>query len=296
MTWRASSGASASGWEIAWKRRIARRCEGTCLRQMGILDESEASQPRVIIANYLYMHADCIEGSHWYQYCCSNPCEDLMSQLERSIKAPHATPEEIVNLVSAMPAPSAPQKRTLAPALVRKLEDVADHHGGSVPLHGRLFAQWMHFAYPHECPYPQLSGTTTLSASLEEGEEAGASKLSLSEEEMRSYVESSPDIPRAAGCNMQDPEQDSCPIVASWLHEEELVDAAGWNATLAARELAARPAWRGVRSMVRACVLVAIVLSCMVSLRRTLQHGLSSSGVAGDQAGKSASKVGVISV
>merc|ERR1719281_2166442 len=26
-----------------------------------------------------------------------------------------------------------------------------------VQLHGRLFAQWLHYAFPHECPYPHLS-------------------------------------------------------------------------------------------------------------------------------------------
>merc|ERR1719221_2229657 len=33
--------------------------------------------------------------------------------------------------------------------------------GGLVPLHGRLFMQWMHHAYPRECPYPHAAGTTT---------------------------------------------------------------------------------------------------------------------------------------
>merc|ERR1712203_151284 len=32
----------------------------------------------------------------------------------------------------------------------------ATRHGGHVPIHGRLFAQWMHFAFPLECPYPQV--------------------------------------------------------------------------------------------------------------------------------------------
>merc|ERR1719468_846795 len=31
-------------------------------------------------------------------------------------------------------------------------------HGGHVPLHGRLFAQWMHHAYPRECPFPHMAG------------------------------------------------------------------------------------------------------------------------------------------
>jgi len=26
-----------------------------------------------------------------------------------------------------------------------------------VPLHGRLFTQWLHFAFPHECPYPHIT-------------------------------------------------------------------------------------------------------------------------------------------
>merc|ERR550537_644654 len=30
-----------------------------------------------------------------------------------------------------------------------------------IPLHGRLFAQWLHYAFPHECPYPHMSGTVT---------------------------------------------------------------------------------------------------------------------------------------
>merc|ERR1719379_1272928 len=41
-----------------------------------------------------------------------------------------------------------------------RLNDIATHHGGYVPLHGRLFAQWLHHAYPRECPYPHVSGTT----------------------------------------------------------------------------------------------------------------------------------------
>merc|ERR1740121_1550114 len=121
-----------------------------------------------------------------------------------------------------------------------------------------------------------------LSASLEE-DQAGGAKLSLSVEEMRSYVESALDTPRAADCNMQDPEQDSCPITAMWLHEEELVDAMGWNATVAARELAALPAWRRVRSSLRVCMTVAIIVSCIVSLRHTVQHGLSVLEAAGNQ-------------
>lgn len=33
------------------------------------------------------------------------------------------------------------------------------HHGGKVPLHGRLLAQWLHYVFPQECPYPHLAGS-----------------------------------------------------------------------------------------------------------------------------------------
>merc|ERR1719491_2028090 len=31
---------------------------------------------------------------------------------------------------------------------------------GHVPIHGRLFMQWMHMVYPRECAFPHMSGTT----------------------------------------------------------------------------------------------------------------------------------------
>merc|ERR1719296_142437 len=50
--------------------------------------------------------------------------------------------------------------RNLSASLLGRLDEIAALHGGRVPLHGRLFAQWMHHTYPRECPYPHVSGTT----------------------------------------------------------------------------------------------------------------------------------------
>ena len=77
---------------------------------------------------YSYRHADCIEGSHSCQYCRSNPREDLMNHLERSIQASDATPGRLVNLVPALPVISAPSHRTLTPVLMRRPEGIARHH------------------------------------------------------------------------------------------------------------------------------------------------------------------------
>merc|ERR1719478_161830 len=50
--------------------------------------------------------------------------------------------------------------KMLSPSLLQRLEEIAVSHEGMVPLHGRLFLQWMHHVYPRECPFPHLSGTT----------------------------------------------------------------------------------------------------------------------------------------
>merc|ERR1719273_1646743 len=45
-------------------------------------------------------------------------------------------------------------------ACLRRLGQIAELHGGQVPLHGRLFAQWMHHAYPRECSFPHVIGAS----------------------------------------------------------------------------------------------------------------------------------------
>ena len=45
--------------------------------------------------------------------------------------------------------------------MMDRLNEIASHHNGEVPLHGRLFMQWMHHAFPQECPFPHVSGTTS---------------------------------------------------------------------------------------------------------------------------------------
>merc|ERR1719428_1754856 len=84
-----------------------------------------------------------------------------MGHLEGKIEASEADPEQVAALVSALPSDTVAAPRSLPDSLVERLSEIARHHEGSVPLHGRLFAQWMHHAYPRECPYPHLSGTTT---------------------------------------------------------------------------------------------------------------------------------------
>jgi len=185
------------------------------LRQLGALDES-GSQPRVIIANYLYSSTNCIAASNFYSMCCIDECEGLLGHLEQEVAAPEATPTHIANIVAALASSSVPAPRTLQPALLDRLGEIAAEHGGSVPLHGRLFAQWMHHAYPRECPYPHISGTIN-PQSANEWLEATGLEASATEEEMADHVQKADNS--KASSTEDDEESETLP----WAPEEELL-------------------------------------------------------------------------
>jgi len=85
---------------------------------------------------------------------------EVLNQLEQKIASPSADPARIAALVATLPSDTVDAPRNLSEPLLQRLHEIAEAHGGSVPLHGRLFAQWMHHAFPRECPYPHVSGTT----------------------------------------------------------------------------------------------------------------------------------------
>merc|ERR1719197_2049393 len=143
------------------------------LRQLGALDESDPEAKSVIIPNYVYSPANCVASSTFYSVCCIDECEALLGVVENGVGAPDATPKEISSVISKLPSDTVTAPRTLSSSLNSKLQEIATHHGGRVPLHGRLFAQWMHHAYPRECPYPHLSGTTKPLGAVQYVEETG---------------------------------------------------------------------------------------------------------------------------
>ena len=112
----------------------------------------------VIISNYLQGASNCIVTTANYFVCCLNECEEILNEIEAWVGAPVADPKDILIPLASLSnfEDEAPQ---LAGALTKQLQQIADTHGGRVPLHGRLFAQWLHFVFPHECPYPQTSGS-----------------------------------------------------------------------------------------------------------------------------------------
>eukprot|EP00932_Pfiesteria_piscicida_P007701 SRR837773.17882.p1 GENE.SRR837773.17882~~SRR837773.17882.p1 ORF type:complete len:488 (+),score=52.88 SRR837773.17882:2-1465(+) len=127
------------------------------LEASGSLDRKAGEQPRVRVANYLLSPGLCIASSMYSSSCCPNECDALMADLEEFFRAPLADPVRLLHFVgNNLSSNSIDAPRVLSPALAKELESIAKRHGGQVPLHGRLFAQWFHAAFPYECPYPHI--------------------------------------------------------------------------------------------------------------------------------------------
>eukprot|EP00927_Polykrikos_kofoidii_P012345 TRINITY_DN15322_c0_g1_i1.p1 TRINITY_DN15322_c0_g1~~TRINITY_DN15322_c0_g1_i1.p1 ORF type:complete len:559 (+),score=104.72 TRINITY_DN15322_c0_g1_i1:159-1835(+) len=119
------------------------------LRQLGGLDESDR-EPRLIIPNYLQGPSNCVARTGHYSVCCYDECEELLTGLEHHLRRPSAFPAEIIAAAKHLNVPFTQEHR---PWLRQRLDAIAKHHDGRVPVHGRLFAQWMHFAFPRQCQY-----------------------------------------------------------------------------------------------------------------------------------------------
>jgi len=166
---------------------------------------------RVIIANYINSPSNCLASSKFYSVCCINECEDLLDHIEHHFAEPTAKPADIAEFVTAMSSSSVSAGRTLPNTLVQRLDEIALRYDGQVPLHSRLFAQWMHHAYPRECPYPHMSGTTRPLTAQDYKVESQRSPV-LTADELKQIVQ-------AVKSESDQAESDEC---TEWSHLEEL--------------------------------------------------------------------------
>jgi len=135
------------------------------LREVGALDESLKGNPSVLIANYLAGPSNCIASNSYYSVCCLSECEHLMNDIEEHTKGPTASPQHLLTLLSNMSSTTVDAPRTFSPDMINRLGQIADQNAeGTVPIHGRMFGQWLHYAFPHECPMP-LTAQTALTPS-----------------------------------------------------------------------------------------------------------------------------------
>merc|ERR1719487_3214125 len=112
----------------------------------------------------------------------------IVAEVERGVAAPTGGPPDIARIVSQISSDTVEAPRNLTSELMSKLESVANRHGGRVPLHGRLFAQWMHRAFPNECPHPHLSGTTAPKTT--EAFKKSGGKVKVTAEERAQHISS----------------------------------------------------------------------------------------------------------
>jgi len=185
------------------------------LRSLGALDESDPKRPSIFIPNYLHSQTNCLSTSGFYSVCCTNECEGLLGHLERELAAPRASPARLAALVGQLESDTVAAPRNLSSVQLARLGQIAELHGGEVPLHGRLFAQWMHHAYPRECPFPHLAGSTsTLSQEEWHRSTGGESPLATKEDMQRRAA--------APGAGLL-PEQQEELQPLPWFDIEELV-------------------------------------------------------------------------
>jgi hypothetical protein len=224
------------------------------LRQGGALDESSSWMgPQVMIPNYINAMSNCITSQPYYQICCLNECDLVFQQLESQIAAPSTTTSEVIRtLENGIYAP------TNISALDReRLAEIARVNHGQVPIYGRLFARWLHFVYPQECPYPHAEGVVTPMTQREWKELVGAKAESATDDEIAQHLGS--DFARRA------PAPDAG--ASMWSLEESLLDSSTPS------DLAASPIW----ALLRIAVQIGM-LAGFVSLLRPLVQMLRSDG------------------
>jgi len=210
------------------------------LRTLGALDETDPNVPSVIIPNYVSSQSNCVVSTSYYSVCCMDECEGLMGQLEKEFASPDAAPKEIASLVSGFTTSTISGARTLSAPLLRRLDDIADGHHGTVPLHGRLFGQWMHHAFPRECPFPHASGSTNPQSASDWINGAGKARAS------RGEMQTVATLAKELGVSASDE-------LTQWNHEEELL-----VPRAAPRSRTGSSLWAGLRNVMFAAALVAV--------------------------------------
>jgi len=221
------------------------------LRELGALDESDPKMPpSVVVPNYINAKTNCLgKGkSSFYLICCIDECEGLMGHLEREIATPTAEPQQIAALVSSMPSDTMDAHRNLSQALLSRLDAIAERHAGKVPLHGRLFAQWMHHAYPNECQFPQTAAETN----------AHAAPRSLSRKDMHNYAQKSDEVDELLVDNYDLP----------WMDVENLLEDY--------KQVPLRAAESGVWNFLRNLSLLLAFVGMVVSMAKMSKSTLAS--------------------
>eukprot|EP00438_Fugacium_kawagutii_P025768 Skav230049 [mRNA] locus=scaffold1221:11456:16810:+ [translate_table: standard] len=183
------------------------RCPGRedYLRDLGALDTS-LSRPSVVVSNYVLGASNCIGTSRFYAQCCVDPCDQMLAKLEKALAAPEAPPAAV--------AGAGKWSSVLVNPVMMWMKALA--HDGQVVLHGRLFAQWLHHAYPQECPMPPALGLRLQQELPKDFSIRTGQDYVATEKEMKKFAPSRSSVKNDA---------DDADCKLPWTWDEELLDA-----------------------------------------------------------------------
>eukprot|EP00931_Biecheleriopsis_adriatica_P092943 TRINITY_DN666_c0_g1_i2.p1 TRINITY_DN666_c0_g1~~TRINITY_DN666_c0_g1_i2.p1 ORF type:complete len:552 (-),score=87.23 TRINITY_DN666_c0_g1_i2:185-1840(-) len=227
------------------------------LRTIGALDESDANEPKVVIANYVGGPSNCVADTAYFSVCCYTGCQQLMTELEVKVRAPAANPDYLLSLVGNLSSTFIKAPRVLPEMLQKKMQSIASHHEGMVPLHGRLFSQWLHHAFPYECPFPQMDQeSAVLMPSYWEDKNSMSSQ-----QERKTYIEL-----------RKESSEDACEAEVPW-HDAEVLHAhEGAPSKLALQQ----PRYVFGSSWLRMSMQLSLLVSLSVAAFRMLQRDVKT--------------------
>lgn len=194
----------ASSKDGKWQYREA----SEYLRQLGALDESSTKLgPQVIIPNYIQGLSNCITSTPYYSVCCQSECDEVYQYLEAGLPPSHDATWSADHIAGAV---EGLWEQNISAAMLTRLDEVSKHNGGKIPLHGRLMAQWLHFIFPQECPYPHLAQTINPQTPGKWEEALGQDAATASDAEVEQFLDSEAarvDPSPQAGITMWNPDE-----------------------------------------------------------------------------------------
>merc|ERR1719401_169321 len=221
------------------------------LQKIGALDDRDPRRLSVIIPNFLSSPSNCETPSNFYKVCCMDECEGLLAHVEIAVSEPSAAVARLVEIISELPSGTVAAPRNLSSVQVERLKEIAEHHGGRVPLHGRLFAQWMHHAYPRECRFPHVAGSTNPMTQREYQSKFGVD-FEVTDEDLAFYQN-----------NATSASSEAFAVTLPWTQAEELIAP---HKVVAGRSQASSWGWG------RVLALVAAVFSAAVPALHAKKH------------------------
>lgn len=118
------------------------------LIEMGIADPSTGA---IRIPNYVLGPSNCIARQGHVKTCCLSECEAIFSEIQAAARKPYVEVDDVLQIMAHMAKDDALFE--LSKSAVTDLHRSAALVGGSLALHSAVFLEWMHKAFPNECPH-----------------------------------------------------------------------------------------------------------------------------------------------